>query len=305
MTAVNLSKIVTRRIPFEFPVDMQPHWIPAKPELSHMMNGASLTMPYLEPFLIRTLREALQQVDDPALRADGEAFMSQEGQHFRAHRRYNDTLKHNGYPELAVIEVAMEDSYARLEKRSLPQRLAYSAGFESMTLGVTRWLIGERRALFAGADPRIVSFILWHMVEETEHKTVAFDIYQKVFGNYFTRMIGVLHGSLDVMRHSMRGYRLMLKKDGLWSDWRSRLRLAVQLAGFVRHVGPYLLRAMLPGHSPRFERDLDWVIEWIARFPADSESGVIPLVDTRHPDMPVPSMVQNAAQEPYGKLKPA
>ncbi|MGH8506899.1 MAG: metal-dependent hydrolase [Stenotrophobium sp.] len=295
MTIARLSKIVTRRIPFEFPNDIQPHWIPGKPELAHMMNGGSLTMPYLEPFLIRTLREALQKIDDPVLRADGEAFMSQEGQHFRAHRRFNDTLKANGYPELAGIETEMEKSYARLAELSLPRRLAYTAGFESMTMGVTRWLIGERRALFSGADNRVVSFVLWHMVEETEHKTVAFDTYQAVCGNYFTRVIGVLHGSFDVMRFSMRGYKLMLKKDGLWSSWRSRLLLAAEITGFMRHVGPYLLRALLPWHSPRFERDLDWVSEWIARFPSDGTSVSIPLVDTSHPDMPVPTMKQVAA----------
>jgi predicted metal-dependent hydrolase len=35
-----------------------------------------------------------------------------------------------------------------------------------MTLGVTRWLVEDRVKLFAGADTRVVSFVLWHMVEE-------------------------------------------------------------------------------------------------------------------------------------------
>lgn len=288
MTRANESKIVPRRIPFSFPNDIKGHWIPGKPELSHMMNGASLTMPYLEPFLIRTLRDAMSNIKDPLLLADCEAFMAQEGQHFRAHRRFNDALKANGYPRLAEIEAQMEESYAQLSHKSLASRLAYTAGFESMTLGVTRWLIECRQQLFAGADSRIVSFILWHMVEETEHKTVAFDAYQAVCGGYFTRAMGVLHGSFDVMRFSMRAYKLMLKQDGLWNNLRSRLRLAGQLASFIRHVGPYLLRAALPGHSPRSERDPEWVLEWIRRFSSASSLQVIPLVDTQDPLMPVP-----------------
>lgn len=287
-----------RRIPFPFPDDLDAVWIPDKPELSAMMNGASLTMPYLEPFLIRTVREAAGQIDDEALRADAQEFNAQEGQHFRAHRRFNDVIKARGYPELAEVEAAMRDAYARLDQRSLRTRMAYTAGFESMTLGVTEWLIGSRRRLFRGAEPHVVSFVLWHMVEETEHKRVAYDVYQHLFGGglrgYLARMIGVFHGSFDVMRFAMRGYRSILRKDGRWSSLRSRLRLAGHLGDFVWHVGPYLLRAALPGHNPRSEKDSQWVLDWLAAYPK-AEVGYLPIVDTLHPDMPVPFPSQRQA----------
>jgi predicted metal-dependent hydrolase len=301
MSSEARSTIVVRRIPFEFPGDVKPHWIPGKPELAQMWNGASMTMPYLEPFLIRTMREAISHIKDPLLHADGEAFISQEGQHFRVHRRFNDQLISSGpYSELIAVEAQMDEFYVELSKKSLAHRLAFSAGFESMTMGMTRWLIGERCKLFKGADPRVVSFVLWHMVEETEHKTVAFDVYQALFSSYWTRMFGVLHGSYGVLSYGMRACIVMLKKDGLWNDWRSRFRLLVQAAVAVRHVGPYLLRAMLPWHSPRFERDLDWVSQWIKRFPGDVEMGSIPLVDTNNPDMPVPTLTFINKEASYG-----
>ncbi len=288
-----------RRIPFEFPEGMQTDWMPNDPEFAAMLNGASLTMPYLEPFLIRTMRETLARIDDSALQADGEGFMAQEGQHFRTHRRFNDLLKNHGYSELAEVEQRMEASYANLSKRSLRTRMAYTAGFESMTLGVTRWLVEHRVALFHGADSRVVSFVLWHMVEETEHKCVAYDIYQAAFGtslgSYWARMIGVFHGSFDVMRYSMLGYRTILTKDGRWNQLRSRLRLAVRLARFIRHVGPYLLRAALPGHSPRRERDPDWVLDWLHGYDRSTSPGV-PLLDTLDPSMPVPFATNRAGE---------
>ncbi|MDP9143048.1 MAG: metal-dependent hydrolase, partial [Pseudomonadota bacterium] len=49
-----------RRIAFEFPEDIAPVWKPDAPEWTALINGISLTMPYLEPFLIRTVREASQ-----------------------------------------------------------------------------------------------------------------------------------------------------------------------------------------------------------------------------------------------------
>lgn len=290
--------LVIRRIPFEFPDDIATDWIPRDPVLSAMLNGASLTMPYLEPYLIRTMREAAEHIDDPVLREDAKGFMMQEGQHFRAHRRFNDLLKSKGYPELAEVEARMEASYARLSKRSLRTRTAYSAGFESMTMGVTRWLIEDRIRLFAQADARVVSMVLWHMVEETEHKRVAFDVYQALFGGslrgYLARMVGVFHGSLDVMRYSMQGYRTILRKNGRWYQLRSRIGLARRLWWFVRHVGPYLLRAALPGHDPRHERDPDWVIAWIRGYAHVDGQGV-PLLDTHHPEIPVPFPEEKAA----------
>lgn len=280
-----------RRIPFAFPDDLNPQWKPGDPEFTAMVNGASLVMPYLEPFLIRTMREALPQVTDPAVAESGRAFNTQEQHHYQAHRRFNELLKRSRYPELAQIEADMTASYARLAKRSLRTRMAYTAGFEAMTLGVTRWLVDYRQPLFGGADSRVASFILWHFVEESEHKCVAHDVFHALYGgglvNYLVRAAGVLHGSLDVMWYSMRGYRAILKKEGLWYRLSSRLRLARRLGSFVRHVSPYLLRAMLPGHDPRQEANPRWVDDWIAGHATAAQDDV-PLLDTLHPDMPVP-----------------
>ena len=291
---------IPRRIPFEFPDDLNPQWHPRDPEFAAMVNGASLTMPYLEPFLIRTMREVVQKVDDEHVGEHGRAFNRQEQFHYQMHRRFNDLLKARRYPELAAIERQMADAYARLSKRSLRARMAYTAGFESMTLGVTKWLVEKRADLFAGADTRVASFVLWHMVEETEHKRVAYDAYQAAFGGhpggYLARMIGVFHGSLDVMFYSMKGYRAILKKDGRWKNLKSRLHLASRLGQFVWHVAPYLLRAALPGHDPRHERDPRWVQDWIAGH-RSSASDWLPLVNTADPLMPVPFPAINNTTE--------
>ena len=70
--------IEIRTIPFQFGDDIPPVWNPALPEWSHMVNGASLAMPYLEPFLIKNLREALPQIKDAELCEDIRAFVGQE-----------------------------------------------------------------------------------------------------------------------------------------------------------------------------------------------------------------------------------
>ena len=200
------SELLVRRIPFRFDEGIDPVWHKERPEWSHMVNGASLTMPYLEPFLIKTVREALDQVDDPNLKADVQGFAGQEGAHYRNHRRYNDILKKR-YPELAEVEAMMEQDYAKFQKRSLKWRLAYTAGFETMTIGMTEWLIRQRSDLFAGSDPNVSSLVLWHMVEETEHKNVAYDLYKHLFGDdYLAQQRGLLAGSWHVAWMSRKGY---------------------------------------------------------------------------------------------------
>lgn len=288
---VSLQSLDVRKIPFEFSDDIDPTWIPNEPELSSMMNGGSMVMPYLEPFLMRAIRETLKEIEDESLRKDIRDFIGQEGQHYQVHRQFNEILKAKQYPELAQIEDIMTKSYTRLAKRSLRTRMAYTAGFEAMTMGVTKWIIGRRVQLFAGADSRVASFVLWHMVEETEHKRVAHDVYQALYGGtlsgYLARALGVFHGSFDVIRFTMKSYKVMLKKDGLWSNLRSRWTLAKRLTSFATQVGPFLFRAAMPWHDPRQEKDLEWVTQWLDAYSRGAMPSP-PLVDTSHPTMPVP-----------------
>ena len=280
------GELVARRIPFEFPDDLEPVWSPHH-EWAHMVNGASLTMPYLEPFLIATMKEAAAQIDDQEVLEEALGFNAQEAQHYKTHRRYNELLKASGYPELAAVEDAMKESYERLRKRSLTYRLAYSCGFETMTLGVTKWLVSERAKLFGGSDTRVASFILWHFVEEAEHKRAAFDVYQAIRGGYWQRLLGVFVGSAHVFWWSRRGAVAMLKADGLWWNLRSRLRMWRRTAEFFRAVLPIILRSASPRHDPRDEPDPPWVRAWIAGYATD-DAGSVPLLDTNDPEMPVP-----------------
>ena len=277
--------IIVRSIPFAFDEGLNPRWHPARHEWSHMVNGASLVMPYLEPFLIKTVSEALKNIADPALKKDVQGFIGQEGQHFQCHRRYNEILKQGHYPDLAEVEQAMEADYRQLQQRSLRWRIAYTAGFETMTMGITEWLIKDRKDLFAGADPSVASLILWHMVEETEHKNVAYDLYQHLYGAYLPKLWGLIYATYHVAKYSRRGYVCMLKRDGLWYQWRSRLRLYAMIARFFVNIAPAMLQSLRPSYHPSKMQDPDWVSRW-SRAYANLPKGSIPLLDTGNPDIP-------------------
>ena len=282
------QRIVVRTFDFEFPATLDPVWVPGNPYRSHFFNGVSLTMPYLEPFLVSTMREAMALVDDDDLLADMRSFNGQEAQHYRCHRRLNAVLTNSGLPGFARVEARIKRSYEKLRTRSLRRRMAYSAGFESMTNGFTNWMIGKRCALFANANPYITSFWLTHMVEEVEHKTVAFDAYQACFGNYWPRAFGVLHGSFGVLGLGLVGMFSALKQQDRLFRPSSLFGIVRELVIMSYEVGPYLLRALLPNFNPRQESEPEWVAEWIRAHAMADPAQSLPLIDTSQPAMDVP-----------------
>ncbi len=284
----DVDSIVIRKFSFEFPDDLDPNWIPDQHVRSHLFNGLSLTMPYLEPYLIESTQKASKHIDNKGLLDDMRGFNGQEARHYQCHRRLNELLKANGYPELAEVEADMKQSYQRLSERSLTTQLAYNAGFECMTNGFTHWLITKRYRLFKDSTPEIASFWLMHMVEETEHKTVAFDTYMAYSGKYLPRAFGVFHGTLHLVGWGMVGMLTCLRKDkvahrpGVWLD------IVRELGAFVVNVGPFILRALKPGYDPRQEDNPEWYEDWIAGHAQLSPDSALPLLDTTNPNMPVP-----------------
>jgi hypothetical protein len=77
----------------------------------------------------------------------------------------------------------------------------------------------------------------------------------------------------------------MLKRDGLWYQWRSRLRLYAMIARFFVNIAPAMLQSLRPSYHPSKMQDPDWVSRW-SRAYANLPKGSIPLLDTGNPDIP-------------------
>ena len=61
------EKMPVRKMDFEFPDDIDLLFIEDDPK-AYLFVGAWMMLPYLEPFLIRTVRKASEQIDDPNLK---------------------------------------------------------------------------------------------------------------------------------------------------------------------------------------------------------------------------------------------
>ena len=273
--------MTVRRMEFPFPETLQAWWNPAHPEFSQIVNAASLAMPYLEPYLIATMRTALDRIEDPQLRRDVELYIGQESAHFRQHRRLNRRLAALGYGSVPVHEAVLAADYRRFAKeRSFLFNIAYAEGFEAMALTIGHMLVEEREYLFGGADPAVSSLVLWHFVEEIEHKTVTFDVLHALDGTYRWRIFGLLYALTHIMARTRQGYKRLLIDDGLWYRLRSRMAVYRVLLRIFRRLVPRLLRILRPGYNPREVADPEWVTRWRAQA-AEGQSGLDRLDTTR------------------------
>jgi len=255
--------MTVRRMRFSYPDGLKAWWNPALPEFSHAVNAASLAMPFLEPYLIETMRKAREKIDDPQLLKDVDLYIGQESTHFRQHQQFNKRLADLDYAAVPKMEAILKADYdAFAQTRSFTFNVAYAEGFEAMALTVGHMLIEEREHLFGGADPAVASLILWHFVEEIEHKCVTYDVFKKLDGRYTWRIYGLLYALIHIMARTRQGYRAMLIEDGLWFTLRSRLALYRVLIRIFRRLTPRLLRILKPSYDPREVPDPAWVKEW-------------------------------------------
>ena len=68
--------------------------------------------------------------------------------------------------------------------------LAYAEGFEALALVIGQMLIEDRVHLFGNSNSAVSSLVLWHFVEEIEHKSVAYDVLHHLHPGYFLRIGG-------------------------------------------------------------------------------------------------------------------
>lgn len=261
--ATTSPRMIVRRMAFRFAATMGGHWNPQRPQFSHIVNAASLAMPYLEPYLIDTMRQARARISDPRLLADIDLYIGQEAAHYRQHQQFNRRLADMGYTAVPAMEAKLKADYAGFAKsRSFTFNLAYAEGFEAMALAIGHMLIEDREHLFGRADPAVASLILWHFVEEIEHKSATYDVFKALDGRYLWRIWGLILATVHIMARTRQGYAALLHQEGLWWHWRSRLATWRLLARIFRRLTPRFLAVLRPGYDPRQVPDPAWAQAW-------------------------------------------
>jgi predicted metal-dependent hydrolase len=240
----------------------EPVWNPGAAEFVASANAVSLLMPFVEPYFAGAVRRALPQLE-PDLAATARTFVRQELEHQRQHRRFNRRLvAHFGglrRPEERARRVF--DWLART--RSLRFSVAFAAASETVAYSLARWTSDHMAEFLRGADPVATDLFVWHLAEEVEHKSVAFDVWRAVDGSRWRYLrAGALSlvllawlslWAIAVQLHQER----RLQRPSTW--WRT----ARLLLGFTFEVVPAMAMSAVPGHHPDQLVDPDWYGRWL------------------------------------------
>lgn len=177
--------ITVRRPAFNFD-NLPKYYFDNNPLLSHLLTALSLTFPNGERFFVHAVRNVRDQVKTKDLQADVSAFIGQEAMHSHAHEDFNDFAKRVGMDVQPIID----SEYAKVEQikeiLNSKQQLAVTCALEHFTAIIAQYLL-EHKDFHNQLHPDAARLWMWHALEETEHKAVAFDVYREVFDDEAVR----------------------------------------------------------------------------------------------------------------------
>jgi uncharacterized protein len=226
--------------------------------VSNFFTALSTMFPDGELFFVESVRAVRDLVKTPSLQADIKRFIKQEAMHRKEHTKFNKMWWELGY-STDKLEYATKQLLGLAYKLKLSKKsnLAITIGLEHFTATLSAMFL-TTPDLKDGIDEEYKDLWLWHTSEEIDHKTVAFDVYQEVFGDdltyssYFCRvfwmsvvslaLLVAVHKYTDVLLKDSGNTGLILKLKGLNKVWGK--------SGYISKIIPEILDYFKFGFHP-------------------------------------------------------
>ncbi|MEB3034941.1 metal-dependent hydrolase [[Mycobacterium] nativiensis] len=257
-----------RRIRFNYPVaGLERHFVQRDLVMSHMIAHLSAVFPEGEDFFIRSVRRYADQIADPDLKDQVKGFIGQEVTHGREHRALNERLQEMGYPT-GRIDRLVHRRLKATERRFSPLTcLAITAALEHFTAVFAETLLADERAQALLGDSEVRSMLLWHAIEESEHRSVAFDVYRAVGGDETRRI-----RTMRIIRFSFPFAVLLNTIFSLFRDRAAYNPVRVVRSFAALRRSPFLTRAVFrrlgdyiePGFHPDDHDNTELLERWEA-----------------------------------------
>jgi predicted metal-dependent hydrolase len=168
---------VRRDLKLSLPEERVCDWHSEGGHVTHFFNALSVLFPAGERFFMDSVRKFRDSTDDADLKQAVLGFIGQEAMHSREHIEYNAMLDRAGLPASKLDQVTW-DLLAALSKR-LPDRLLLGGtiALEHYTAVLGDMILKHPEKL-KDSVPEYVTMWRWHALEETEHKAVAYDVWE-------------------------------------------------------------------------------------------------------------------------------
>lgn len=297
MASAPAHKLKARKVVFDL-THSPLHWLPNDVESSHIVNGIHLLLPAGELWFCRVFNQALPQVTDAQLAADVRGFVHQEASHAKAHRHGERWLEQHNI-DIAAAKGRADTLFEQLlgdqplgfvplpgkllKERWLIARVGIVAAVEHFTGLLGDWCMNSEG--WDAGDAVVADLFRWHLAEEVEHRSVAFDLFEHLcrtqLGFYISRqalMAAVFPLFIYLLADTARG---LAKQDPdaaaqrfahmsiaqiLWRlEWRGRRYDNTPSFSFIVER---TARWLAPNFNPTNEGDTEQALAYIAKSPA-------------------------------------
>jgi predicted metal-dependent hydrolase len=159
---------------------------------TQLYNALSMSFPAGEQAFIDSVRDCLPMLPADAkydaLRTSAKNFIAQEATHRRIHERYNAVLAKQGLVNHWQDWIPKRLAKFKAKGVHPLNFLATTVAYEHMT-AVLADLMFENPWMLEQATPDMQALWRWHSSEESEHRSLAFDLYAALGGKYRNRII--------------------------------------------------------------------------------------------------------------------
>lgn len=244
-------------------------WLGSNALLTAYFAGLSATFPAAEGLFIRTVQRAAKGVEDPPLQARIKAFIGQEAQHSKQHIYLNRWLTDLGLPAVEQAE-RMSQRVAEKEARFSPEEaLAAVTAGEHYTATLARIFLTQGELLRDLPDA-FRTLMIYHAIEEIEHKSVSFDLYQKTVGDVGLRRRAILEVTAGFSITTLRfllGHARVLGAGLSLREWRRVAAAFFGPRGIVPVVAREVVDFMRADFHPDQTDDSALIADWARLYP--------------------------------------
>ncbi|MCC6559405.1 MAG: metal-dependent hydrolase [Polyangiaceae bacterium] len=220
--------------------------------LSLFMDSLSLLFPDGERYFVDSVRRYRDQIGDPELRERVLGFIGQEAMHSREHADLNAMLRAQGLHVIDAIEPHVKAVLGLARRLPRADQLAVTCALEHFTAILAEQLLGDERHR-EKIHPSVRPLWLWHAFEESEHKAVAYDVYEQVDGSYVRRIAVMLVTTAIFFAEVTHLHVRLLAARGLLGDLRGCARGIAYLwgrGGLFPRLVPAYVDYFRPGFHP-------------------------------------------------------
>ena len=253
-----------RNIEFDLNKQLSKDWLDNDPFKTAFFNALSMSFPAGERFFIDSVRHFRDKVKDPKLKQEISRFIGQEAMHSREHKKYNQMLcEARGYSQRTME--GRTEAAVRLGEKKLSRegQLAMTCGVEHLTAILADKIL--KGWMLCNVEPKIRSLWEWHAAEELEHKSVAFDVYMDIGGNYKARKRTLRIFTVNFLLDLLANTTYMLRKDKKlwkWSTLKSGLNFLLAKGGVLREMRSDYLMYFDSGFHPWDDDNRDLLERW-------------------------------------------